>query len=56
MRQDLQISTSNPQHNQLNRGLQEMVRSLPEPRLLRLPALISLSGKMGSGKDTVWDC
>jgi len=30
-----------------------MVRSLPEPRFHRLPALISLSGKMGSGKDTV---
>lgn len=30
-----------------------MVRSLPEKSFHRLPALISLSGKMGSGKDTV---
>jgi hypothetical protein len=52
MRQELQIPGSNLHLTQLNRGLQEMVRSLPEPSWRRLPALISLSGKMGSGKDS----
>ena len=53
MREELQTLGKNPLPPSLNSGLQEMVRSLPVRSFHRLPALISLSGKMGSGKDTV---